>query len=61
VNEHPARLPRLEQALQDQVKSWRLNTVVEARQTLRGVPFTVAVTIVEHGVISCVLILPDSS
>jgi hypothetical protein len=46
VNEHPARLPRLEQALQDQVKSWRLNPVVEARQAWRGVPFTVAVTIV---------------
>lgn len=40
----PARLQRLEQALQDQGKPWRLAPVVEALQALRGVPCTVAVT-----------------
>jgi transposase len=43
VNEPPARLQRLEQALQDPVTSWRLPPVVEALQALRGVPFTGAV------------------
>ena len=37
---------RLEQELQEHVKSWRLNPVVEALQALRGVQFTVAVTMV---------------
>jgi hypothetical protein len=46
VNEHPARLQRLEQALQDQVTSWRLPPVVEALQALRGVPCPGAVTMV---------------
>jgi transposase len=46
VNEHTERLQRLEQALQEQVKSWRLRPVVEALQALRGVQFTVAVTMV---------------
>jgi transposase len=46
VNEQTERLARLEQELQDQVKSWRLNPVVEALQALRGVQFTVAVTTV---------------
>jgi transposase len=46
VNEHTERLQRLEQELQDQVKAWPLNPVVEALQALRGVQFTVAVTIV---------------
>ena len=46
VNEQTARLQRLEQELQEQVKSWRLNPVVEALQALRGVQFTVAVTTV---------------
>jgi transposase len=46
VNERIERLQRLEQARQDQVQSWRLNPVVEALQALRGVQFTVAVTIV---------------
>jgi transposase len=46
VHEHRARLQRLEQALQDQVKSWRLQPVVEALQARRGVPCTVAVTMV---------------
>jgi transposase len=46
VNEHPERLQRLDQALHDQVTSWRLHPVVEALQALRGVQFTVAVTMV---------------
>jgi transposase len=46
VSEHTERLQRLEQELQDQVKSWRLHPVVEALQALRGVQFTVAVTMV---------------
>jgi transposase len=44
VNEHTERLQRLEQELQEQVKTWRLQPVVEALQALRGVQFTVAVT-----------------
>jgi transposase len=46
VNEQTERLARLEPELQDQVKSWRLNPVVEGLQALRGVQFTVAVTTV---------------
>jgi transposase len=46
VTEHTERLERLEQALQEQTKTWRLLAVVEALQALRGVQFTVAVTIV---------------
>jgi transposase len=46
VNEHTERLQRLEQELQEQVQTWRLQPVVEALQALRGVQFTVAVTIV---------------
>jgi transposase len=46
VNAHPERLQRLDQALQAQVQSWRLHPVVEALQALRGVPCTVAVTMV---------------
>jgi transposase len=46
VNEHPARLARLEQELQEHVKAWRVHPVVEARQALRGVQCTVAVTLV---------------
>jgi len=45
VHEHTARLQRLEQELRDQVKAWRLPPVVEALEGLRGVQFTVAVTI----------------
>jgi transposase len=44
VNEQTERLQRLEQALQAQVKTWRLPPVVEALVGLRGVQFTVAVT-----------------
>ena len=46
VNEHTERLQRLEQELQDHVPAWRLHPVVEALQALRGVPCTVAVTMV---------------
>jgi transposase len=46
VNEHTERLQRLEQELQDHVNTWRLQPVVEALQALRGVQFTVAVTLV---------------
>src|SRR5262245_58849256 len=46
VNEHTERLQRLEQELQDHVHAWRLHSVVEALQALRGVQFTVAVTMV---------------
>jgi transposase len=46
VNEHTERLQRLERALHDQVHTWRLAPLVEAWQALRGVQFTVAVTIV---------------
>ena len=46
VNEHTARLQRLEQELQEQVKAWRLSPVVDALQALRGVQFPVAVTMV---------------
>jgi transposase len=46
VNEPTERLQRLEQELQDQVQAWRLRPVVDAFQALRGVQFTVAVTIV---------------
>jgi transposase len=46
VTEHTERLQRLEQELQEHVHAWRLHPVVEALQALRGVPFTVAVTMV---------------
>ena len=46
VTEHTARLQRLEQALHVHVHTWRLQPVVEALQSLRGVQFTVAVTLV---------------
>jgi transposase len=46
VSEHPERLQRLAQELQDHVKTWRLQPVVEALQALRGVQFIVAVTLV---------------
>ena len=46
VNEHTARLQRLEQALHEHVPAWRLPPVVEALQALRGVQCTVAVIMV---------------
>jgi transposase len=46
VTEHTARLGRLDQELREQVTTWRLHPVVDALQALRGVQFTVAVTMV---------------
>jgi transposase len=46
VNEHTERLQRLDQELHEQVQTWRLQPVVEALQALRGVQFTVAVTVI---------------
>jgi transposase len=46
VNEHTERLQRLAQALHDQVHTWRLQPVVEALHAVRGVHFTVAVTVI---------------
>jgi hypothetical protein len=46
VTEHTERLQRLEQALQDPGKAWRLAPVVDALQAPWGVQYTVAVTIV---------------
>ena len=46
VTEHTERLERLEQELTDQVQTWRLRSVVDALQALRGVQFVVAVTTV---------------
>ena len=46
VHEHPARRQRLAQDLHEHVPAWRLHAVVEALQALRGVPGTVAVTMV---------------
>jgi len=45
VSEHTERLQRLEAELQTQVPPWRWVPVVEALQALRGVQFTVAVTL----------------
>jgi transposase len=42
VQEHTARLQRLEQELHAHVQTWRLYPVVEALQALRGVQCTVA-------------------
>jgi hypothetical protein len=46
VNEPTARLPRLAPALHEPGHTWPLQPVVEALQALRGVPLTVAVTII---------------
>jgi transposase len=46
VQEPTERLQRLEQELHEHVKAWRLYPVIEALQALRGVQFTVAVTLV---------------
>ena len=46
VSEHTERLGRLDQELREQVTTWRLHPVVDALQALRGVQFTVAVTMV---------------
>jgi transposase len=46
VREPSERLQRLEQALHEHIKAWRVYPVVEALPALRGGPFTVAVTLV---------------
>ncbi len=46
VSDHHERLQRLEAELHTQVKSWRLYPVVQAIQALRGVQFTVAVSVI---------------
>jgi len=46
VTEHTERLQRREPARQEHGHAWRLHPVVEALQALRGVQFTVAVTMV---------------
>lgn len=46
VNEHTEPLQRLEDELHEQVHAWWLQPVVEALQALRGVQFTVAVTVI---------------
>ncbi len=46
VAEHDARLQRLETELRAQVQGWRLAPVVRALQAMRGVQFTVAVTLI---------------
>jgi transposase len=46
VQEHTERLQRLEHELHEHGQTWRLYPVVEALQALRGVQFTVAVTLV---------------
>ncbi len=46
VSEPQERLGRLESELQSQVQTWRWYPVVEAIQALRGVQFTVAVTLI---------------
>jgi transposase len=46
VTEQHDRMERLESALHDQVKSWRLYPVVEAIQALRGVEVTGAVILI---------------
>lgn len=46
VTDHTERLGRLDQELREQVKTWRLHPVVDALQALRGVQFTVAITMV---------------
>ena len=46
VTEQHERLQRLQRALHDQVRSWRLYPVVEAIQALRGVELTSAVILI---------------
>jgi transposase len=46
VSDPHERLQRLEAELHEQVKNWRLYPVVEAIQAMRGVQFTVAVTVI---------------
>jgi transposase len=46
VSEHQERLPRLETEFRAQVQGWRLAYVVQALQAMRGIQFTVAVTLI---------------
>jgi transposase len=46
VSEHQERLQRLEAELREQVHTWRLSPVVQALQAMRGIQFTVAVTLI---------------
>jgi transposase len=46
VSEHQERLQRLEAELREQVQGWRLAPIVQALQAMRGVQFTVAVTLI---------------
>ena len=46
VSEHQERLQRLEAELREQVPAWHLHPVVQALQAMRGVQFTVAVTLI---------------
>jgi len=46
ISQHTERLAHLEAELQELAATWRLNPVIEALQALRGVQFTVAVTVV---------------
>ena len=46
ISARTARLQRIEAELFDQARNWRLYPVVEALQALRGVQFTVAITLV---------------
>ena len=46
VSEHQERLQRLEAELREQAQAWRLHPVVQALQAMRGVQFTVAVTLI---------------
>jgi transposase len=45
VSEHQERVQRLEAELHDHVQAWRLYPVAQALQAMRGVQFTVAVTL----------------
>src|SRR5918992_597048 len=46
VSEHQDRLQRLEAELREQVHTWRLAPVVQALQAMRGLQFTVAITLI---------------
>ena len=46
INEQSERIARIEDTLREQVQTWRLQPVVDAIQSLRGVQFTTAVTLI---------------
>jgi transposase len=71
IHEQTERLQRLEQELPEHVQAWRVHPVVEALQALRGVPFTVAVTMVSEigdlarvdkprGLMKCLGLMPSA-